>query len=287
MVQEKRNGKGHLVKLGCVAAAATWGLSSAISFVSGGAGARTAPRSERTQLNGYRLDWMLENMFGGKNGDGQNNLQTQDGYWVGERGFEKALGSMGIRYRLRATSDEVKNGIEIDNQIYQFGPVKIRFGEILGGTGNNPKLRELKRKIGKMTLDPIKQAENEYWIDRYGHKRWWLYYVDQSQGTSKQFFRGLAAWSGFDPKKEEKGVSWFEADYGKPWLKAYKDVHLPAISAGQIEKENNSGKVAEAAARKRAAGYDPRPAAKKLNWDGGATGMPTDKLPPPFMGGKK
>merc|ERR1719478_1260737 len=159
--------------------------------------------------------------MGAKNGDGQNNLQTQDGYWVGERGFEKALGSMGIRYRLRATSEEIKNGVEVDNQIWQIGPIKMRLGEILGGTANNAKLRELKRKIGKMTLDPVKQAENEYWIDRYGHKRWWLYYVDQSQGNGKTFFRGMAAWSGFDPKKEERGVSWFEADYGKPWLKTF------------------------------------------------------------------
>jgi len=286
MVQEKRRGQGSLVKLGCVAAAAATGLSSAVNFVSGAG--RTAPRAEpRTQRNGYRLDWMLENMMGAKNGDGQNNLQTQDGYWVGERGFEKALGSMGIRYRLRATSEEIKNGVEVDNQIWQIGPIKMRLGEIVGGTGNNPKLRELKRKIGKMTLDPVKQAENEYWIDRYGHKRWWLYYVDQSQGTSKQWFRGLAAWSGFDPKKEEKDISWFEADYGKPWLRYKKNVHLPAISAAQIEKENDSGKLSVAAARKKAPGYDPRVQAEKDNWQGGGVNMDPSKagLPAPWMSG--
>jgi hypothetical protein len=240
---------------------------------------------------------MLENMLGAKNGDGQNSLQTQDGYWVGERGFEKALGSMGIRYRLRATSEEFKNGVEVDNQIWQLGPVKVRFGEILGGTGNNPKLRDIKRKVAKMTLDPIKQAENEYWIDRYGHKRWWRYYVDQSQGTSKQFFRGMAAWSGFDPKGEEKGVKWFEADYGKPWTSYKNGVHLPPISKAQIERENNSGKLETAIERNEATGRttavafsggtDPRDKAKKDNWDGGGKDMSTAKLPAPWLSGKE
>jgi len=54
-------------------------------------------------------------------------------------------------------------------------------------------------------------------------------------GTLKPgLFRGLAAWSGTDPVKEEKGVTWFEATYGKPWIEKYKDVRLegPVKGAG-------------------------------------------------------
>jgi len=177
--------------------------------------------------------------------DGTNTLQTQDGYWVGEKGFEKAQAAQGLRYRLRPTNDEYAKGIEVDNLLFQFGPVKIKFGEAFGGTSNNDALRDLKRKIAKEGItDPKKLEENDYWIRRYGHKRWTPYYVDQSQGTAKGFLRGLAAWSGLDPKTEERGITWFEADYGKPWLAKYIGVRENGfVTAEQVKKEYNTGKL--------------------------------------------
>lgn len=53
--------------------------------------------------------------------------------------------------------------------------------QMLGGTGNNDNLRKLKKEIAQAGLDdPKKIAENEYWLKRYGHKRWFPKYVDQS-----------------------------------------------------------------------------------------------------------
>merc|ERR1711933_221904 len=80
-----------------------------------------------TQRQGYRLDWMLER----KDGDG--GLQTQDGYWVGEVGFEKSQAAQGLRYRMRPTSQEIKNKDEAKGYIYQIGPFKMRMGEVFGG----------------------------------------------------------------------------------------------------------------------------------------------------------
>mmetsp|Transcript_54070 Transcript_54070/g.150374 ORF Transcript_54070/g.150374 Transcript_54070/m.150374 type:complete len:248 (-) Transcript_54070:86-829(-) len=213
-----------------------WEFVAPRAFV-GSAGA--AGRGSLTRARGYRLDWMLE----GK--DGTRDLQTQDGYWLGEIGFEKSQAAQGLRYRMRATSKEIKEGTEVDGHIWQLGPIKVRFGEAFGGSGNNPKLRELKKKIFKAGVsDPKKIAENEYWMKRYGHKRWEAPYVDQSQGTAKIFLRGLAAWSGVDPKKEERGVTWFEADYGKPWIQKYVGRHLEGfVSKEQLEKEYATGKL--------------------------------------------
>jgi len=201
-----------------------------------------APRVQRssTAMQGYRLDWMLEKK------DGTMDLQTTDGYFLGEKGFEKSQAAQGLRYRLRPTPAEYKDGIETEGLMQQFGPVKIKFGEAFGGTANNPALRELKKKIANQGIsDPKKLAENEYWLKRYGHKRWTAPYVDQTMGTLKPgLFRGLAAWSGTDPLKEEKGVTWFEATYGKPWIAKYKDVRLEGpVPKEQVEKEWNSGKL--------------------------------------------
>jgi hypothetical protein len=177
--------------------------------------------------------------------DGTSDLQTQDGYFLGEKGFEKSQGAQGLRYRMRPMQSEYKEGKEVDGLMFQLGPLKIKLGEAFGGTGNNPKLRELKKKIYKAGVsDPKKIAENEYWIKRYGHKRWSAPYIDQSQGTGKTFLRGLAAWSGLDPQKEERGITWFEADYGKPWLEKYKGIRLDGyVSPEQVAKEYQSGKL--------------------------------------------
>jgi len=60
--------------------AAAWKLVSPITFI----GAR-APmlRGGATQMNGYRLDWMLEKK------DGTMDLQTTDGYSWERRGSRK------------------------------------------------------------------------------------------------------------------------------------------------------------------------------------------------------
>uniref|UniRef100_A0A7S4T7L1 Uncharacterized protein n=1 Tax=Alexandrium monilatum TaxID=311494 RepID=A0A7S4T7L1_9DINO len=193
----------------------------------------------RTPMNGYRIDWMIEQR------DGTNTLQTQDGYWVGEKGFEKSQAAQGLRYRMRPTNDEYAKGIEVDNLLYQFGPVKVKLGEAFGGSGNNDALRDLKRRIAREGLsDPKKIEENEYWLQRYGHKRWKAKYVDQSKGNSKVWLRGLAAWSGYDPLTEERGVSWFEADYGKPWLAKYIGTKEKGwVTEEQVKKEYDSGKL--------------------------------------------
>lgn len=192
-----------------------------------------------TQMHGYRLDWMLERK------DGSADLQTQDGYWVGEKGFEKSQGAQGLRYRMRPSNQEYAEGKEVDGLLYQFGPFKFKLGETFGGTGNNAKLRALKKQVAEEGItDQSKIEENEYWIKRYGHKRWVAPYVDQSQGTAKTFFRGLAAWSGLDPKKEERGVTWFEADYGKPWLAKYIGTKEKGwVTDEQVKKEYESGKI--------------------------------------------
>jgi len=216
---------------------ATWNVAVPFAFVGSPS---LQSRGRNVQMKGYRLDWMLEKK------DGTMDLQTTDGYFLGEKGFEKSQAAQGLRYRLRPTPQEYKDGIETEGLMQQFGPVKIKFGEAFGGTANNPALRELKKKIAKDGIsDPKKLAENEYWLKRYGHKRWTAPYVDQTMGTLKPgLFRGLAAWSGTDPLKEEKGVTWFEATYGKPWIAKYKDVRLEGpVPKEQVEKEWNSGKL--------------------------------------------
>eukprot|EP00971_Amphidinium_carterae_P238339 4731581-Amphidinium_carterae.3 len=56
---------------------------------------------------------------------------------------------------------------------------ELRDGLVLRGTGNNQKLRDLKKKLAEEGLtDPVKIAENEYWVKRYGHKRWGAKYMD-------------------------------------------------------------------------------------------------------------
>jgi len=221
-------------------------VRSAVALLCAGAawqcaftGLPAARAPARTQMQGYRLDWMLEKK------DGTNTLQTQDGYWVGEKGFEKSQQAQGYRYRLRPSNEEYAKGIEVDNLMYQFGPLKLKLGEMFGGTGNNEALRDLKRKIAREGLtDPKMIEENEYWIKRYGHKRWSAYYVDQSQGLSKTFLRGLAAWSGIDPLKEERDVTWFEADYGKPWLQKYVGTTQKGwVTEEQVKKEYDTGKL--------------------------------------------
>jgi len=212
-------------------AAALWSIPSC--FVGGGLSApQTAPR---TALKGYRFDWMLF-----KDGpEKTSELETQDGYFVGERGFMKSQAAQGYRYRMRPTSEEYRENREVDGLMWQFGPLKLKLGEMLGGSANNAKLRDLKQRLFEEGLtDPKKIAENEYWLQRYGHKRWGAYQPDKSRGVQLgegSLFRGLAAWSGFDPMDEEKyrDVTW------KPMMKSFSVRSSPE----QFALEEASGKV--------------------------------------------
>jgi len=227
--------KSPLARAGCALAAAGAAWQMAPSFV----GIRGARPSPATAMKGYRLDWMLE----GRGGD--SSLQTQDGYWVGEVGFETSQNAQGYRYRMRPTKEEYQQGREVDGYMQQIGPFKFKFGEIFGGTGNNEALRALKRKIVLEGLtDPKKIEENDYWMKRYGHKRFEPYYVDQSTGQAKSLFPTMAQWSGLDPLNEERGTKWIEADWGKPWIQKYIGTKIAGyVTAEQVQYEYNTGKV--------------------------------------------
>eukprot|EP00930_Biecheleria_cincta_P083431 TRINITY_DN72_c0_g2_i1.p1 TRINITY_DN72_c0_g2~~TRINITY_DN72_c0_g2_i1.p1 ORF type:complete len:259 (-),score=61.46 TRINITY_DN72_c0_g2_i1:77-793(-) len=220
--------------------AASWALSD-LAFVGVGNPARDA----LTQANGYRLDNMLQQ----KQGD--MSLDVSEGFWIGEKGFFKSQNAQGLRYRMIPLKDELKNGVETP-KLFQLGPIKIRLGELFGGTGNNEKLRELKRKLFQSGLnDPQKEAENDYWLKRYGHKRWYPKYINQSGANNGQFLRGLAAWSGYDPLNEERGKTWKEMDFGKPWIEAKGELRLPGfVSKAQMEKEMASGRLLKDAPKK-------------------------------------
>mmetsp|Transcript_75185 Transcript_75185/g.179526 ORF Transcript_75185/g.179526 Transcript_75185/m.179526 type:complete len:236 (-) Transcript_75185:98-805(-) len=200
----------------------------------------TPRRPSRTAMQGYRLDKMLL-----EPPSGDRSLITSEGYWVGEKGFEKSQWAQGYRYRMRASPEEFKKGIDCPAPL-QIGPIKWKVGECFGGSGNNDKLRQLKKELAQAGLDdPKKIAENEYWLKRYGRKRWYPKYVNQSGAKGQQgLFRGLAAWSGYDPLNEERGKTWIEADYGKPLIKGKQDYRLPGLlTKEQMQKELDSGKL--------------------------------------------
>merc|ERR1719464_1274864 len=235
--QQARRPTATRVAAAFLCGAAAWNLTSPSAFTPAGHGVPS--KAPRTQHRGYRLDWMLEQK------DGTNDLQTQDGYWVGETGFEKSQMAQGLRYRMRPTQLEYKEGTEVNNLMFKFGPLKFKLGEAFGGTGNNKALRDLKRRIVREGItDKAKQEENEYWIQRYGHKRWVPQYIDQSTGLAKTFLRGLAAWSAGDPLQEERGITWTEADYGKPWLAKYVGMRQKGwVTEEQVKKEYDTGRL--------------------------------------------
>jgi len=207
-----------------------------LSFVGAGL---FGSRSLSSEMKGYRLDRMLEAT------DGDRSLQTSEGFWIGEKGFEKSQWAQGYRYRMRASPEEFKNGIDCPAPL-QIGPIKWKVGECFGGSGNNDKLRQLKKELAQAGLDdPKKLAENEYWLKRYGRKRWYPKYVNQSGAKNQQgLLRGLAAWSGYDPLNEERGKTWIEADYGKPLMEGKKDYRLPGLlTKEQMQIELDSGKL--------------------------------------------
>merc|ERR1719188_1848372 len=68
----------------------------------------------------------------GTKGIGQ--LVIHEGYWLGEVYLGKFLNKNGLRYRMRATSEQQKEGVEVP-PITQIGPLKIRLAEIFSGSG--------------------------------------------------------------------------------------------------------------------------------------------------------
>jgi len=219
--------------LACLLGAASWAISD-LAFIGIGCPAR----DELTQANGWRFDNMLQQ----KQGD--MSLDTSEGFWVGEMGFFKSQNAQGLRYKMVPMTDELKNGIETP-KLFELGPIKLRLGEMIGATGNNEKLREIKRKVFAAGLDdPQKDAENDYWMKRYGHKRWYPKYLSQHGSNNGQLLRGLAAWSGYDPLNEERGKTWKEMDFGKPWIEAKGDLRLPGfVTKAQLDKELASGRL--------------------------------------------
>lgn len=194
-------------------------------------------------MNGWRLDNMLQKK------DGTYDLETSEGFWFGEVGMQKAMNALGYRYNLRALPEEFKNNVEVAGYIWQLGPLKVRWGEAFGGTGNNAKLRDLKRKYAKGPLSPSQIEENEYWKKRYGHKRWWPSYVDQSQGQvpgNDKFLRGLGENSGYDPLREERfgGNGYVPNDWGNCWLKGQRTEDMRVlVTEEQIQAMRESGRV--------------------------------------------
>jgi len=232
----RRSSVGKTGALALVLGAGYVCLDALSCFVGAGL---TNNRSLSSEMRGYRLDRMLEAS------DGDRSLQTSEGFWIGEKGFEKSQWAQGYRYRMRASPEEFKKGIDCPAPL-QIGPIKWKVGECFGGSGNNDKLRQLKKELAQAGLDdPKKIAENEYWLKRYGRKRWYPKYVNQSGAKGQQgLFRGLAAWSGYDPLNEERGKTWIEADYGKPLIKGKQDYRLPGLlTKEQMQKELDSGKL--------------------------------------------
>merc|ERR1712146_168516 len=106
-------------------------------------------------------------------------------------------------------------------------------GEVFGGVATNAALRKLKKQIvAEGVSDPAKIEENNYWKLRYGDKRYDADYVDQARGQDgnpEGWFPSLGQWSGYDPMQEDRGKTWFEADYGKP---CWRSTSAPSFQAG-------------------------------------------------------
>mmetsp|Transcript_29236 Transcript_29236/g.67304 ORF Transcript_29236/g.67304 Transcript_29236/m.67304 type:complete len:145 (+) Transcript_29236:68-502(+) len=101
-----------------VLAIAAWSFSSLHAFC--GNSVSAAPRDVKRQ--GWRLDMMDV----GPRGIGQ--LVIHEGYFVGEKGFYDSQSKNGRTYRMYATGEAMKEPVT------QLGPLKLRLGEIFGGT---------------------------------------------------------------------------------------------------------------------------------------------------------
>eukprot|EP00933_Yihiella_yeosuensis_P061946 TRINITY_DN6482_c0_g1_i1.p1 TRINITY_DN6482_c0_g1~~TRINITY_DN6482_c0_g1_i1.p1 ORF type:complete len:157 (+),score=40.07 TRINITY_DN6482_c0_g1_i1:118-588(+) len=109
---------------------ATWNLAVKPAFC--GAPLAT-PRQTSVDQNGWRLDRIEV----GAGGIGQ--LVTAEGYFIGEQAMYDIMSKNGRRYRMRATSEETKNGLDAP-PITQIGPLKLRLYETFGGSSRKPGL---------------------------------------------------------------------------------------------------------------------------------------------------
>ncbi|CAK0816909.1 unnamed protein product [Prorocentrum cordatum] len=98
-------------------------------------GAPAAPPA-RGSLAG-REGWRLDLIEIGPKGIGQ--LVIHEGYYVGEKAMFEILAKNGFRYRMRATTEEMKKGVDVP-PISQLGPLKLRLFESLGGSCRKPGL---------------------------------------------------------------------------------------------------------------------------------------------------
>ena len=81
--------------------------------------------------------WRLDLIEIGPKGIGQ--LVVHEGYYIGEKAMFQILAQNGFRYRMRATREEMKKGIDCP-PISQLGPLKLRLYESLGGSCRKPGL---------------------------------------------------------------------------------------------------------------------------------------------------
>merc|ERR1711920_625411 len=61
------------------------------------------------------------------------------GYFIGEQAMFDIMAANGYRYRMRATPEEMKKGIDVP-PITQLGPIKVRLYETFGGSCRKPGL---------------------------------------------------------------------------------------------------------------------------------------------------
>jgi len=98
-----------------------------------GAPAAAPARGSLAGREGWRLD-LIEI---GPKGIGQ--LVVHEGYYIGEKAMFQILAQNGFRYRMRATREEMKKGIDCP-PISQLGPLKLRLYESFGGSCRKPGL---------------------------------------------------------------------------------------------------------------------------------------------------
>jgi len=120
----------HMVVVGLMLA----GMSQFAAFTL--AGTRAPPvrsaGARKVACRGWRLDRLLTE-------DCSDGSDIAEGFWTGELYMKKMMNSRGMRYAMRPTSEEVKNGF--GPKPVSFGPIKVRVGEVLGGTGSSTKYR--------------------------------------------------------------------------------------------------------------------------------------------------
>ncbi|CAK0821060.1 unnamed protein product [Prorocentrum cordatum] len=101
------------------------------------AGASSSPTLRHPTPLSVPRGWRLDLIEIGPKGIGQ--LVIHEGYYVGEKAMFEILAKNGFRYRMRATTEEMKKGVDVP-PISQLGPLKLRLFESLGGSCRKPGL---------------------------------------------------------------------------------------------------------------------------------------------------